>query len=133
MIRETGRRYDPEEEIEKKKSRKPEAKTEMVEFLIETTSITTTVSGLGADKLIGNAGELIDGVGKLNSLDIEKFESIRRTAEYAEVYEKGFAKADEFSKKDKEETNRRIREIRDWLKGRKSNKKEIPKSAKAKV
>ena len=129
MIRETGRGYDPEEEMKKKRGKKSEVKAEMVEFLVETTSLTTSVSGLGVDKLAGNASGLIDGMEKLHSLDVTKFESIRRMGEYAEVYEETLIKADEFAKKDEEETKEKIIGIRKKIKdiSNKDKKKQCKK------
>lgn len=92
----------------------------IAEFFVETVSITSLTGG--AENLAGNALGLGGGIENLGYLDISKFESIKKTAEYVRIYNEGLEKADEYIKKDKEITEKRIKEIREQLEKRKKSK-----------
>lgn len=106
------------EEESKRNKKKKEMESGIVEFFVETTSITSTAGGfnIGVENLAGSVSLPSGGLEKLNSLDINKFESIRRTAEYGRIYNEGILKADDYIKKDKEKTEKRIKEIRKRVK-----------------
>ncbi len=117
MMREHERGYILEEESKKSK-KKNEMESGMVEFFVETTSITASTGGIniGVENLAGSVSLPAGGLEKLNSLDVNKLESIRRTAELGRFYDDGLEKADDYIKKDKEKTEKRIKEIRERVK-----------------
>lgn len=116
-MREHERGYILEEESKKSK-KKNEMESGMVEFFVETTSITASTGGIniGVENLAGSVSLPAGGLEKLNSLDVNKLESIRRTAELGRFYDDGLEKADDYIKKDKEKTEKRIKEIRERVK-----------------
>ncbi len=122
-MRERERGYILEEEKKKSKKKKNELESGMVEFFVETTSITASTGGLniGVENLTGSVSLPAGGLEKLNSLDVSKFESVRKTAEYGRIYNEGLLRADDYINKDKEKTEKRIKEIREQIERRKKN------------
>lgn len=132
MAREKINGHDHKEEEERKNKRrtyKSKWESDVADFMIESASLTTIGSG-GAEKIISSEHSISFGIEEIQGIDIEKARKVEKASDYARIYEGVFS--EEF-RKDAEQAQKRISEIRSWIREQKKSnpmtrkiKKEAP-------